>query len=68
MMQYLLVLMVMHPQLQEWEAPTPSRRPDIFPEFEKLDQVILPKMPLPGDPELPDEEVEQERKRTEPGG
>lgn len=32
---------------QEWEAPVPSRRPDIFPEFEKMERVFLPK-PLPG--------------------
>lgn len=51
---------------QEWEAPAPSKRPDIFPEFEKMDKVFLPK-PLPGDPELPDEEEEASKKRTEPG-
>eukprot|EP00879_Flechtneria_rotunda_P001063 GHRR01001201.1.p1 GENE.GHRR01001201.1~~GHRR01001201.1.p1 ORF type:complete len:156 (+),score=31.42 GHRR01001201.1:228-695(+) len=51
---------------QEWEAPQPSRRPDIFPEFEKMERVFLPK-PLPGDPEMPDEEEEESRKRTEPG-
>jgi hypothetical protein len=36
--------------LQEWITPQPSRRPDIFPEFEKL-ETPLPK-PLPGDPEV----------------
>lgn len=36
---------------QEWITPQPSRRPDIFPEFEKL-QTPLPK-PMPGDPEVP---------------
>eukprot|EP00775_Hariotina_reticulata_P006696 gene6696-6919_t len=51
---------------QEWEAPQPSKRPDIFPEFEKPERVILPK-PLPGDPEMPDEEEEESKKRTEPG-
>mmetsp|Transcript_2268 Transcript_2268/g.3749 ORF Transcript_2268/g.3749 Transcript_2268/m.3749 type:complete len:162 (-) Transcript_2268:745-1230(-) len=51
---------------QEWEVPQPSRRPDIFPEFEKMDKVFLPK-PLPGDPEMPDEEDEESRKRTMPG-
>ncbi|KAI8469919.1 MAG: hypothetical protein J3K34DRAFT_469608 [Monoraphidium minutum] len=51
---------------QEWEAPQPSRRPDIFPEFEKMERVFLPK-PLPGDPEMPDEESEEAAKRTEPG-
>ncbi|GBF92983.1 hypothetical protein Rsub_05819 [Raphidocelis subcapitata] len=51
---------------QEWEAPQPSRRPDIFPEFEKVERVILPK-PLPGDPEQPDEEADEAAKRTEPG-
>lgn len=35
---------------QEWITPQPSRRPDIFPEFEKL-QTPLPK-PMPGDPEV----------------
>ncbi len=48
---------------QEWEVPQPSRRPDIFPEFEKMDKVFLPK-PLPGDPEMPDEEDEESKKRT----
>ncbi len=48
---------------QEWEAPQPSKRPDIFPEFEKMDRVFLPK-PLPGDPEMPDEESEEAAKRT----
>lgn len=51
---------------QEWEAPQPSRRPDIFPDFEKMDRVFLPK-PLPGDPEAPDEEAEEAAKRVEPG-
>eukprot|EP00877_Chromochloris_zofingiensis_P012550 jgi/Chrzof1/7549/Cz02g28020.t1 len=51
---------------QEWEAPQPSKRPDIFPEFEKMERVFLPK-PLPGDPEMPDEEEEEAAKRTEPG-
>ncbi|KFM25251.1 hypothetical protein F751_3931 [Auxenochlorella protothecoides] len=48
--------------IQEWLTPQPSRRPDIFPEFEKLD-TPLPK-PLPGDPELPDEEEEEEKKKN----
>lgn len=52
--------------IQEWEAPQPSKRPDIFPEFEKMERVFLPK-PLPGDPEVPDEESEEAAKRTEPG-
>ncbi len=56
--------MCMHSQ--EWEAPQPSRRPDIFPEFDKINPVILPK-PLPGDPEMPDEELEESVKRTTPG-
>lgn len=43
-----------HACMQEWEPPQPSRRPDIFPEFEKMERVFLPK-PLPGDPEMPDE-------------
>ncbi|KAI7840928.1 hypothetical protein COHA_005359 [Chlorella ohadii] len=48
---------------QEWITPQPSRRPDIFPEFEKL-QTPMPK-PMPGDPEMPDEE-EEEKKEKEP--
>lgn len=36
--------------LQEWITPQPSRRPDIFPEWEKL-ETPLPK-PMPGDPEV----------------
>ena len=44
----------------------PSRRPDIFPEFDKPERVFLPK-PLPGDPEMPDEELEESTKRTTPG-
>jgi hypothetical protein len=46
---------------QEWITPEPSRRPDIFPEFEKL-ETPLPK-PLPGDPEVPDEEEEEEEEK-----
>lgn len=46
---------------QEWITPQPSRRPDIFPEFEKL-ETPLPK-PLPGDPEAPDEEEEEEEQK-----
>ncbi|CAG9460552.1 unnamed protein product [Pedinophyceae sp. YPF-701] len=51
---------------QEWLTPQPSRRPDIFPEFERL-QTPDPK-PMPGDPEMPDEEEleEEDRKRKEP--
>ena len=44
----------------------PSKRPDIFPEFDKPERVFLPK-PLPGDPEMPDEELEESAKRTTPG-
>ena len=44
----------------------PSRRPDIFPEFDKPERVFLPK-PLPGDPAMPDEELEESVKRTTPG-
>ena len=36
--------------LQEWMTPQPSRRPDVQPEFEKL-EVPLPKK-LPGDPDV----------------
>ncbi|KAL4518094.1 hypothetical protein Ndes2526B_g01469 [Nannochloris sp. 'desiccata'] len=46
---------------QEWITPQPSRRPDIFPEFERLD-TPMPK-PLPGDPALPDEEEEEEEQK-----
>ncbi|KAI3426343.1 hypothetical protein D9Q98_008716 [Chlorella vulgaris] len=46
---------------QEWITPQPSRRPDIFPEFEKL-QTPMPK-PMPGDPEMPDEEEEEEKEK-----
>ena len=46
---------------QEWITPQPSRRPDIFPEFERL-ETPLPK-PLPGDPEVPDEEEEEEEEK-----
>lgn len=48
---------------QEWITPQPSRRPDIFPEFEKL-ETPLPK-PLPGDPELPEDEEEEEKEKKE---
>lgn len=46
---------------QEWITPQPSRRPDIFPEFEKLD-TPMPR-PMPGDPEQPDEEEEEEEEK-----
>jgi hypothetical protein len=48
---------------QEWITPQPSRRPDIFPEFEKL-ETPLPK-PLPGDPEMPEDEEEEEKEKKE---
>jgi len=48
--------------VQEWITPEPSRRPEIFPEFEKL-ETPLPK-PLPGDPEVPDEEEEEKKKKN----
>ena len=41
---------------QEWMTPQPSRRPDVMPEFEKLETPMPRK--LPGDPEIPDEEEE----------
>ena len=50
---------------QEWITPEPSRRPDIFPEFERL-ETPLPK-PLPGDPEVPDEEEEEEEEKKKKG-
>lgn len=47
---------------QEWITPQPSKRPDIFPDFEEL-QTPLPK-PMPGDPEQPeDEEWDEEQKK-----
>ena len=47
--------------MQEWITPQPSRRPDIFPEFDKL-ETPMPK-PMPGDPEIPDEEEEEEEEK-----
>jgi len=52
---------------QEWMTPPGSNRPGIFPEFERL-KTPDPK-PMPGDPEMPDEnelQEEEERKRREP--
>lgn len=49
---------------QEWLTPQPSRRPDIFPEFEKLD-TPMPK-PMPGDPEEVDDEEEEKKKKEKP--
>merc|ERR1711959_437092 len=47
----------------EWISPTPSLRPDIFPEF---DQLISPlPRPMPGDPEMPDDE-EPKKKESQP--
>merc|ERR1711907_90843 len=46
---------------QEWSVPPPSKRPDIFPEFDPM-ETPLPN-PMPGDPEQPNEE---EEKQTEP--
>ena len=42
---------------QEWSVPPSSKRPDIWPEFEKM-ETPLPN-PMPGDPEVPNEEEEQ---------
>ena len=42
-------------------TPQPSRRPDVMPEFEKLETPMPRK--LPGDPEVPDEEEEEEEKK-----
>ena len=52
--------------LQEWITPQPSRRPEPIPDFEKLETPRI--RPLPGDPELPDEEEEEEneKKKKEP--
>eukprot|EP00873_Tetraselmis_striata_P040855 jgi/Tetstr1/461119/TSEL_006258.t1 len=49
---------------QEWLTPQPSRRPDIFPEFEKL-ETPMPK-PMPGDPEEVDDEEEEKKKKEKP--
>lgn len=56
---------------EEYVPPQPSRRPDIFPEFEPL-ETPTPTRP-PGDPELPDEfeweeddEDTKRRKRVDP--
>lgn len=50
--------------LQEWTTPQPSRRPDIMPEFEKLE--TPPPRKMPGDPEQPDEEEEEEKEKEKP--
>ena len=42
-------------------TPQPSRRPDVMPEFEKLETPVPRK--LPGDPEIPDEEEEEEEEK-----
>eukprot|EP00793_Prasinoderma_coloniale_P005310 PRCOL_00004718-RA len=43
---------------EEWTSPKPGRRPDIFPEFDKLK--TPPPREMPGDPPLPEEEEEDE--------
>merc|ERR1712167_173657 len=48
---------------QEWITPVPSRRPDTFPEFDRL-KVPLP-LPMPGDPEMPKEEKHEKSKPPE---
>lgn len=60
-MQYSLVPISYDELMQEWITPQPSRRPDIFPDFEKL-ETPMPK-PMPGDPEIPDEEEEEEEEK-----
>ncbi len=35
---------------EEWIQPPPSRRPDIFPEFDPMKPILPPKPP--GDPEI----------------
>lgn len=50
--------------MKEWLTPQPSRRPDIFPEFEKL-ETPMPK-PMPGDPEEVDDEEEEKKKKEKP--
>ncbi|QDZ23559.1 hypothetical protein HOP50_10g60980 [Chloropicon primus] len=44
----------------EWSVPPPSKRPDIWPEFEPM-ETPLPN-PMPGDPEQPNEAEEEETK------
>ena len=44
---------------EEYVRAVPSRRPDIFPDLQEIKQPMP--NPLPGDPEMPDEE-EEERK------
>eukprot|EP00232_Nephroselmis_pyriformis_P020947 CAMPEP_0182868090 /NCGR_PEP_ID=MMETSP0034_2-20130328/9110_1 /TAXON_ID=156128 /ORGANISM="Nephroselmis pyriformis, Strain CCMP717" /LENGTH=141 /DNA_ID=CAMNT_0025000479 /DNA_START=32 /DNA_END=454 /DNA_ORIENTATION=+ len=47
---------------QEWMKPNPSRRPDVFPEFKPIDPV--PEFrPMPGDPEVPDDEEKEEEEK-----
>jgi hypothetical protein len=43
---------------EEWASPKPGRRPDIFPEFEKLK--TPPPRPMPGDPPLIEPEEDDE--------
>mmetsp|Transcript_9103 Transcript_9103/g.18847 ORF Transcript_9103/g.18847 Transcript_9103/m.18847 type:complete len:141 (-) Transcript_9103:340-762(-) len=49
---------------QEWMKPGPSRRPDIFPEFQPI-KPPLPQ-PMPGDPEEPEEEFFEEEEEIDP--
>eukprot|EP00976_Prorocentrum_cordatum_P081049 1184233-Prorocentrum_minimum.AAC.4 len=48
----------------EWMKPGPSRRPDIFPEFQPI-KPPLPQ-PMPGDPEEPEEEFFEEEEERDP--
>ena len=48
-------------RVQEWMKANPSRRPDILPEFKPL-KPQLPQ-PMPGDPEVPNDEEEEEAKK-----
>ena len=50
--------------VQEWVTPKPSKRPDIFPDLEKLETPLPNK--LPGDPEMPEDEEWDEKQKTLP--
>ena len=58
---HMTLLSLLLPFWQEWMKATPSRRPDIFPEFKPL-KPQLPQ-PMPGDPEVPNDEEEADEKR-----
>eukprot|EP00747_Dinoflagellata_sp_TGD_P134140 gnl/TRDRNA2_/TRDRNA2_175282_c0_seq3.p1 gnl/TRDRNA2_/TRDRNA2_175282_c0~~gnl/TRDRNA2_/TRDRNA2_175282_c0_seq3.p1 ORF type:complete len:124 (-),score=2.02 gnl/TRDRNA2_/TRDRNA2_175282_c0_seq3:161-532(-) len=47
---------------QEWITPSPSQRPDIFPEFDRLKAPLPP--PTPGDPETAPFKEEDHKRGT----